>query len=110
MSLPEAYAALAMWAVSQGADNLPATPGLWTGKLGQFRVAINGHMEPNATDDGLTVPPLTMLVDNRDYLGCILVVGPNGGAGAPGLEDEIIALAIANTPPQTPTKAEGVDG
>lgn len=87
---------VAMWAAEKGADDLANKPGLWEGELGEFHVAINAHGEELKTCDGLTCPPLSLVVNAPKYLGAVIICDAAGGIGSTGMEDDVLkALAAA---------------
>lgn len=92
----EAFAMIGRWAVLKGADDLPGKPGLWEGVLGDFNIAINGHDEDLKSVDGLTVPPLHMLVNAPKYLAAFMLVNPSGGICAPGMEADVLDALCAD--------------
>lgn len=94
--ISELFFEVAMWAAEQGADDLANKPGLWEGKLGEFNVSINAHREELKTCDGLTCPPLSLVVNAPKYLGAVIICDAGGGIGLMGMEADVLkALAAA---------------
>lgn len=97
MGVSELFATIAQWATLKGAANLPDKPGLWEGDLGEFRIAINAHMEGYLkTREGLSVGPMQMAVNAPKYLGAVMLLDVSGGIGAAGMEADVLAALNAD--------------
>lgn len=109
----EVFALTAHWAALQGATALRSTPGLWEATLGEYNIAINAHREELKSCDGMTVPPMRVLVNAPKYVGAFMLADPTGGIGSPGMEDDYLTALRADIErleaPQPPDREGGAE-
>lgn len=80
-----AWAAVACWAVRQGAVAVDQMDAPWVGETDEWMVSINGA---NVERDG--IPPKGIILNHKTYL-CFACLGPFDGALGGGItEAEII--------------------
>lgn len=81
-----AFAVLAEWAIGEGAAQITAKPGVWTGETDEWCVTCNPHRVE--MDD---VPPVTFQLIHKTALVGIALISPFCGHVAGPTEAELIA-------------------
>lgn len=84
--ITELFAVLVDWALSAGAENVGALPGLWTGETDQWAVECNG----STTEDRQDIPPMTFRLTHKTALIGVALVNPFGGVVAGPSEGELL--------------------
>ncbi|XAI95571.1 hypothetical protein [Nostoc phage Nsp-JY21] len=84
--ITQLFATVVQWAITQGAENIGALPGLWTGETAEWKVKLNGH--PREIED---VPPYGFLLTHKTAFVGFAIGNATDGAVAGPSENELIA-------------------
>jgi hypothetical protein len=87
------FATVVQWATTQGANNLKALPGVWTGETDQWTVKLNGHAR-----EVEEVPPYGYLLTHKTAVFGAALGNPTGGWIIGPSEDDLIAHFQAQMP------------